>query len=124
MCRSARLSAQTNHRTCSLGEAFVRVRADGFWLEQAHFAEYAQGNVHNHDAVRPRQLLIKRAEAEKWAQKVQRKGLTVVPLRIYFPGRWAKVELALARGRTGGDKRQSDRSRDAEREIRRHMKGG
>jgi SsrA-binding protein len=107
----------------SLAEAFVRVRPDGLWLEQAHFAEYAQGNVHNHEAVRPRRLLVHRKEAAKLQQKVKEKGLTLVPVRMYFKGRWAKVEIALARGRQLHDKRAQVRDRDAQKDIRRHLKG-
>jgi len=108
----------------SLAEAFVRVRKDGLWLEQAHFAEYHQGNVHNHEPVRPRRLLVHRKEIAKLEQKVKEKGLTLVPVRMYFHGRWAKVEIALARGRQLHDKRAQTRERDAQKEMRRHLKGG
>ncbi|MHC4839253.1 MAG: SsrA-binding protein [Planctomycetota bacterium] len=79
----------------SLNEAFIRARRDGLWLEQAHFGEYAQGNLHNHEPLRPR-------------------------LKLYFKGKWAKVELGLGRGRKLHDKREVVKSREAAREIRRH----
>ena len=108
----------------SLDESFVRAKADGLWLERAHFGEYANGNVHNHEPLRPRQLLVHKVEARKWLQRVKEKGLTVVPLRIYFQGRYAKVEIALGRGRKLHDKRQVLKEREAQREIRRHSKRG
>lgn len=108
----------------SLAEAFVKARADGLWLEQAHFAEYAQGNVHNHETVRPRQLLVHRKERLKIEQRAKEKGLTLIPLRMYFHGRWAKVEIALARGKRTHDKREHTKERDAKRDMRRHLKGG
>lgn len=108
----------------SLAEAYVKARRDGLWLEQAHFAEYAQGNVHNHEAVRPRQLLVHKKERVKIEQRAKEKGLTLVPLRMYFHGRWAKVEIALARGKRTQDKRETTKERDAKRDMRRHLKGG
>ncbi len=104
----------------SLNEAFIRARRDGLWLEQAHFGEYAQGNLHNHEPLRPRRLLVHRAEQLRLLQRSKEKGLTLVPLKLYFKGKWAKVELGLGRGRKLHDKREVVKSREAAREIRRH----
>ena len=108
----------------SIAEAFVKAKRDGLWLEQAHFGEYAQGNVHNHEAVRPRQLLVRRSERLKLEQRVKEKGFTLVPMRMYFKGRWAKVEIAVARGRSTHDKRAHVKDRDAKRDMARYTKGG
>lgn len=108
----------------SLAEAFVRAKPDGLWLEQSHFGEYSNGNVHNHEPLRPRRLLVHKAEARKWLQRVREKGLTLIPLRMYFSGRYAKVEIALGRGRNLHDKRQVVKDREAKREMRRATKGG
>ncbi len=108
----------------SLNESFVRARADGLWLERAHFGEYAHGNLHNHEPLRSRRLLVHKAEARKWLQRVKEKGLTIVPLRMYFHGRYAKVEIVLGKGRKLHDKRQVIKEREAQREMRRHGKRG
>jgi len=105
----------------SLNEAFVRARHDGLWLEQAHFAEYVQGNLNNHEPLRPRRLLVHRNELLRLLQKTKEKGLTLIPLKVYFQGRWAKMELGLGRGRKLHDKRQVVKDREASREIRRHL---
>lgn len=106
----------------SLAEAYIRADRSGLWLEGSHFGEYAQGNVHNHEPVRRRQLLVHRSEAMRLQQRVKEKGLTMIPMRIYFKGRWAKVEIALGRGRRLHDKRESIKERDAKREMRRHLR--
>lgn len=108
----------------SLDEAFVKPQEDGLWLERSHFGEYSNGNVHNHEPMRSRRLLVHKAESRKWLQRVKEKGLTLIPLRIYFSGRHAKVEIALGRGRNVHDKREVVKDREAKREMRRHMKGG
>lgn len=104
----------------SLAEAYVRSAPDGLWLEGAHFGEYVHANQHNHPPMRKRQLLVHKLEAFKMHQKLKEKGLTMIPLRMYFSGRWAKVEIALGRGRRLHDKREVIKDREAEREMRRH----
>ncbi len=106
----------------SLAEAFVRSGTDGLWLEGAHFGEYVHANVHNHEPMRKRRLLVHKAEALKMHQKLKEKGLTMIPLRMYFSGRWAKVEIALGRGRRLHDKREVMKDRDAKREMRKHTR--
>jgi SsrA-binding protein len=108
----------------SLNEAYIKARKDGLWLEQAHFAEYTEGNMHNHDPLRPRRLLVHRAEQLRLLQKSKEKGLTLIPLKVYFKGRWAKVELGLGKGRKLHDKRQVVKEREASRDIRRHLGKG
>ncbi len=103
----------------SLAEAYVKVRGDGLWLVGAHIEEYSHGNIHNHEPTRPRRLLVHRREWLRWAQKAREKGLTLVPLRVYFRGPWAKVEVGLCRGRRLHDKREVIRKRETERTLRR-----
>ncbi|RMH03176.1 MAG: SsrA-binding protein SmpB [Planctomycetota bacterium] len=103
----------------SLEEAYVKVVGGGLWLVGAHIAEYEQGNQFNHEPTRPRRLLVHRRELRKWHQRAREKGLTMIPLRVYFRGRWAKVEVALARGRRRHDKRQEMRKREDQKVLRR-----
>ena len=103
----------------SLEEAYVKARADGLWLIGAHIAEYDQGNVHNHEPTRPRRLLIRKRELFKWSQRAKEKGLTMVPLKLYFRGKWAKVEIGLGRGKKLFDKRETIKKRESDRALRR-----
>ena len=103
----------------SLQEAFARPEGGELWLYNLHIAPYAQGNIQNHDPTRPRKLLLHREQVAFLAGNVSQRGLTIVPLRLYLKGHWAKVELGLARGRKRYDKRQLIAQREAEREIRR-----
>lgn len=108
----------------SLDEAFARLRGDDIWLIGAHIAPYAHGNTANHEPLRPRKLLLHRREITKLAAKVAQKGLTLIPLEIYFNERGlAKVLLALGQGKTHADKRQSMRARDDRREMDRALRG-
>lgn len=106
----------------SLGEAFVRIKDDQFWLEQARIDEYREGNRHNHDPARPRRLLAHRREIQKWSQTRKEKGLTIIPLRLYFRGRVVKLEIGLAKGRKRHDKRQALKERDSRREMRKFVR--
>ncbi|MDA1260734.1 MAG: SsrA-binding protein SmpB [Planctomycetota bacterium] len=106
----------------SLDEAWIRVRADGAWLEKARIAEYEQANRMNHDPLRPRRLLIhKRQHAHLLAQTKQQ-NLVTVPLRVLAIGRWIKLEIGLGKPKKLHDKRETEKTRDAERDIRRATK--
>ena len=100
-----------------LARAFADVRGGEVWLMGAHIDEYAQGNVANHDPDRSRKLLLHRREIERLLGKVAERGLTIVPLRLYFKEGRAKLELGLARGKKTYDKRASIRERDERREL-------
>ena len=104
----------------SLAEAYVEIE-DGrqAWLLEAHIAPYAQGNRFNHDPLRPRKLLLHRMEIRRLIGKTQEKGLTLVPLRLYFSNGKVKVELALGKGKKLYDKRETEATRDAKREVER-----
>jgi SsrA-binding protein len=105
-----------------LRDAYATEREGELWLVNATIEPYAQGNRENHEPTRERKLLVHRSEFERLASRVAEKGLTLVPLRIYFKDGRAKIEIALARGKEGRDKRDSLAERDTRREIEREMK--
>ncbi len=113
-------SLREGHAT--LQGAFGEVREGEVWLVGAHIAEYAQGNVANHDPDRDRKLLLHRREISSLIGKVSERGLTLVPTRLYFKDGRAKVELALARGKEARDKRRDIAEREAKRQIERALK--
>lgn len=94
-------------------------------LHNCHISPYSHGNIMNHEPARPRKLLLHRKEINKLMGQTQQKGLTLVPLRLYFtPRGHAKVELGLARGKKHHDRRESIKEREAGREMERAMKTG
>jgi len=101
----------------SLVDGFVDIDRGEAWLHGVHIPEYLQGTWTNHTARRKRKLLLHRDEIEKIDRRVSEKGLTVVPLSLYFSDGRAKVEIALARGKKEWDKRQSIAERTAKREV-------
>ena len=103
----------------SLVDAFARVSSGEIWLEGMHIPPYEQGDKRTHLPVRPRKLLLHRREMESIARDLAEKGLSLVPLRVYFTHGIAKVELALARGKRRYEKRQSIAKREAQREMER-----
>lgn len=105
----------------TLSEAFAEISDGEVWLHGAHIPEYLQGTWTNHAPRRKRKLLLHRAEIDRMASRVNERGLTVVPLSMYFKDGRAKVELALARGKKTYDKRQAIAKRDAERETQREL---
>ena len=102
----------------NLGDAYARPEDGELWLVNAHIAEYSHGNTNNHDPMRPRKLLLHKDEVRRLSREVSEKGLTIVPLKLYFKGHIAKVELGLARGRRQYDKRRVIIERYREREAR------
>ena len=106
----------------TLSQAYADVRGEEVWLVGAHIPEYRQANTQNHDPDRPRKLLLHRGEIASLIGKVQEKGLTLVPTRLYWKNGRAKVELAVARGKERHDKRRDIAERDANRQIERAMK--
>ena len=107
----------------SLEESFARPKGSNIILYNMHIPPYKQGNIHNHDPLRPRRLLLHRREINKILGRVQERGLTLVPTSLYFRNGYAKVEVALARGKRLVDKRHDMKKSDAKREIARVMKG-
>ncbi|MBC8327450.1 MAG: SsrA-binding protein SmpB [Planctomycetes bacterium] len=102
----------------SLEEAYVKQIEGELWLVGAHIAEYLEGNIFNHEPTRARRLLVHRKELRKWSQKTKEKGLTMIPLKLYFHGKWAKLLIALARGRRTHDKRQELRKKESQKVLR------
>ncbi len=105
----------------SFRDAFARVERGEVWLHSLHISPYEQANRFNEDPVRPRRLLLNKKEIRRLAEKVDEKGLTLVPLDIYFCRGYAKVTLAVARGRKLYDKREELKRRQQEREAQRAM---
>ena len=103
----------------NLRGAYARVKDGEIWLEGAHIAIYEQGTYMNHDPLRPRKLLLHRREISRLVGRIQAKGLTLVPLKLYFKENRAKVELGLARGKKLYDKRESIKERESQRELAR-----
>ncbi len=104
---------------CNLRDGYVRIDGNEAWLENVHISPYAQGNLMNHEPMRPRKLLMHRKQIASLIGKVRQKGYTLIPLRVYFTRNRAKVEIGLARGKRQYDKRQAIAERDAKREIER-----
>jgi SsrA-binding protein len=104
--------------------AYARELKNELWLEGMHLAIYEQGNTNNHEPKRSRKLLLHRKQADNWSAQLTQKGLTVLPLRLYIKGRVAKVLLGLAKGRHRYDKKDNLIAREADRDIRRELKGG
>ena len=107
----------------NLQDSYASVRGSEVFLHQCHISPYSHGNIMNHDPIRVRKLLLHKAEIHKLLGKTQQKGLTLVPLRIYFTKRgYAKVELGLAKGKKLYDRRETIKAREAGREVQRAIK--
>ena len=112
-------SLRDGHAT--LDDAYAKIERDELYLVGAEIPEYTFGNRLNHKPKRTRKLLLHRREIEKVAGKAEVKGFTLVPLRLYFKAGFAKVEVAVARGKQAHDKRETLKTKDARREIDRAM---
>jgi SsrA-binding protein len=106
----------------SLNEAYARFRDGEAWLLGMHVPPYKQGSFSNVDPNRPRKLLLHKEQISDLQSRVKEKGLTIVPLRMYFTRGKVKVQLGLARGKKMWDKREDIAKRDVEREIQRHVR--
>jgi len=106
----------------NLGDAYAKIKDGEVWLVEMHISPYEQGNVFNHEPRRPRKLLLHKREIKRLLGKVQERGLTLIPLRIYFKRGRAKVELALAKGKRLYDRREDIKRRDEEREVSRSLR--
>ena len=109
---------------CNLRDGYVRIDGQEAWLENVHISPYAQGNLANHEPLRPRKLLLHRGEIAGLIGKVRQRGYTLIPLRMYFSNQRAKVEIGLCRGKRQYDKRQAIAEADARREMERALKRG
>ena len=106
----------------SITEGFVGISGNEAWLVDCQIQPYAFGNIHNHEPKRRRKILLHRREIAKLTGKVKEKGLTLVPLKIYFKNGLAKVEIGVGRGKKLHDKRETIKRRDTEREAAREMR--
>ena len=106
----------------SLIGAFARIKGSEVWLEALHIPPYEAGNIHNHDPLRTRKLLLHRREIRRLLGAVEQKGLALVPLELYFKNSHAKVTIALGRGKKEYDRRDDLKKRDAEREMARAVR--
>ncbi|HKT35106.1 MAG TPA: SsrA-binding protein SmpB [Nitrospira sp.] len=107
----------------NLQDSYASVRGSEIFLHQCHISPYSHGNIMNHDPTRVRKLLLHKTEIHKLLGKTQQKGLTLIPLRLYFSKRgYAKVELGLAKGKKLYDRRETIKSREAGREVQRAIK--
>ena len=104
---------------CNLKEGYARIDGGEAWLVGVHIPEYTAGNRFNHEPTRTRKLLLSKRQIRRLAGQTQQMGLTLVPLRLYFKGKVAKVELGVARGKKLYDKRVAIAERETERRIRR-----
>lgn len=105
-----------------IADAYAVVEDAEVWLRNLHIPPYPPAAMENHEPERPRRLLLHRYEIERLIGKTQQRGLTLVPLRVYFKGPRAKVELALAKGKEGRDRRREIRDREVRREVERDMR--
>ena len=106
----------------NLKESYVIIKDNEAFLFGCHISPYTHGNIQNHDPLRTRKLLLHRKEIDKLWGSMSQKGLTVVPLKLYFKGGKAKLEIGLAKGKKQYEKRDTIKEREANREIERHMK--
>ncbi|HSB09225.1 MAG TPA: SsrA-binding protein SmpB [Blastocatellia bacterium] len=107
---------------CNLKDGYAQIRKSEAWLVNVHISPYSHGNRDNQDPTRTRKLLLHRSEIDKLAGKVQEKGLTLVPTKMYLKNGRIKLELGVAKGKKLYDKRETERRREADREARAMIK--
>lgn len=107
---------------CSLVDSYASFKDGELWLHNMHIAPYEQGNRYNVDSKRSRKLLLHRSELSRLIGAVAQKGLTIVPLKVYFSKQYVKVRIGLCRGKHAYDKRETIRRRDEERDLDRARK--
>jgi SsrA-binding protein len=107
--------------TAQIKDGYAQVRDGELWLHNVHIPPYEPASRENHDPERPRKLLAHKREIDRLAGKIQERGLTLVPTRIYFNGAHAKVEIALGRGKDRFDKRESIKAREQRRDMDRAL---
>lgn len=107
---------------CSIKESFVKIERGEVFIYGMHISPYEKGNIFNKDPLRVKKLLLHREEIRKIERKIAEKGLTLVPLQVYFKGSLVKVEIGVARGKKLYDKRQDIAKKDQKREAQRELK--
>lgn len=106
----------------NLKDSYASVRDEELYLMQAHINPYTHASRENHEPLRPRKLLLSKRELRRWIGKINERGFTVVPTRMYFKNGKLKVELALARGKRQHDRRAAVKARDIERDVQAALK--
>lgn len=107
----------------SFNDSYCIINKGELWIKSLHIAEYSHGTSNNHDPVRERKLLLTKRELKKIAAQIREKGITVVPLRIFFSEkRLAKIEIGLGKGKKLHDKRETIKQRDTQREMKNYVK--
>ena len=103
----------------SIQEAYARIKGGEVWLVSSNIPIYKHGNIANHDPLRERKLLLSKSEIRKIDQKLKEKGLTLIPLKLFFSGPFIKVEIGLAKGKKLYDKRETIRKEESKRHLKR-----
>lgn len=106
----------------NLKDSYIMIKNGEAFLFNCHISQYSHGNIMNHEPLRTRKILLHRKEIEWLKGKVQQKGITLIPLKIYFKGPYAKVEIGLAKGKRQFEKREAIKEREAKKAIERAMK--
>lgn len=104
--------------SANFNDAYISIRNDEAYVKNMYIAKYEEGNRFNHDERRDRKLLLHKSELKKLSAEIQNTGYTIVPVKLYFKGNYAKVEIGLAKGKKLYDKRETIKKRDLERESR------
>lgn len=107
---------------CNMKDCYAQVRGGELFVEGLHISPYEQGNIYNVDPLRPKKLLMHKAEIRKLEQAAMQKGLALIPLSIYLKSGRMKLEIGICRGKKQYDKRADLQKRDAQREMERHMR--
>lgn len=107
---------------CSIKESFIRIEDGEVFIYGMHISPYEKGNIFNKDPLRVRKLLLHKAEIQKLSGKIKEKGMSIVPLKVYFSGSLVKVEIGLAKGKKLYDKRDDIAKKDQKREAEREFK--
>lgn len=106
----------------NLNDAYAMPEKTGLVLHNAHIGQYKPASAFTHLPTRPRPLLVKKSEFEKWSTKVRERGYSIIPIAIYFKGAWAKVKLGLGKGKKDVDRRHTIKERESKREIDRALR--
>jgi SsrA-binding protein len=105
-----------------MADAFARIEQGEVWVYNLHISPYTHGNIYNVDPLRRRKVLLKKMEISRLLGKTREKGLTLIPLKMYWAGDWAKIEIGLAKGKHLHDKRETIAKKDVDREVQRALK--
>jgi len=106
----------------NINDAYVITKTNKVYILNMYIGKYDLGNIFNHDERRSRELLLNKKEIRKWDQKVNTDGVTIIPLKAYFVDALVKIEIALAKGKNKGDKRESLKEKESQMQIKKAMK--